>query len=157
MVLILTAKLYEGDANAPESGKPAGEITIKVPRFQLDGQFDLSMAMASAATMQLSGTALAVDAGGCNDEGIYAEVVQVIQGETYTSAGIIEIAADNATANETPVVYGYTDDGDSTLIPNTDLTFAGVAGTAAYKFPASGTVEIALKENPAIKVSVDLS
>ena len=61
MVLVLTAKLFEGDANAPETGKPAGEITIKVPRFQLDGQFDLSMAMTSAATIALNGTALAVD------------------------------------------------------------------------------------------------
>ena len=57
MVLVLTAKLFEGDANAPETGKPAGEITIKVPRFQLDGQFDLSMAMTSAATIALNGTA----------------------------------------------------------------------------------------------------
>lgn len=158
MVLILTAKLYEGDANAPESGKPAGEITIKVPRFQLDGQFDLSMAMASAATMQLSGTALAVDAGGCNDEGIYAEVVQVIQGETYTSAGIVELAVDpdSAKANETPIVFGYTDgQSDSVLIPNTDLTFD--PALTSDRFAASQTYTISLKENAAIKVTQAIS
>ena len=81
MILFLTAKLFAGDASAPETGKPVGEITVKIPRFQLDGTFDLSMAMSSAATMSLNGTALAADTA--NDESIYAEIVEFIEGRKW--------------------------------------------------------------------------
>ena len=155
MVLVLTAKLFEGDANAPETGKPAGEITIKVPRFQLDGQFDLSMAMTSAATIALNGTALAVDAGGCEDDGIYAEIVQVLTGSTYTSKGIRMIAIDpeSAVAGQTPVVYGLYGNGSTGLIPNADLTFEPALSEGKF---AANTYNVSLKEVPAMKDSVTI-
>ena len=157
MVLVLTAKLFEGDANAPETGKPAGEITIKVPRFQLDGQFDLSMAMASAATIALNGTALAVDAGGCEDDGIYAEIVQVLEGSTYSSKGIRMIAVDpeSAVAGSVPVVYGLYNNGSTGLIPNSDLTFAPALNSG--KFAASQTYKVTLTEIPALEDSVTIA
>ena len=157
MVLVLTAKLFEGDANAPETGKPAGEITIKVPRFQLDGQFDLSMAMTSAATIALNGTALAVDAGGCEDDGIYAEIVQVLEGSTYSSKGIRMIAVDpeSAVAGSVPVVYGLYNNGSTGLIPNSDLTFTPALNSG--KFAASQTYKVALTEIPALEDSVTIA
>ena len=157
MVLVLTAKLFEGDANAPETGKPAGEITIKVPRFQLDGQFDLSMAMTSAATIALNGTALAVDAGGCEDDGIYAEIVQVLEGSTYSSKGIRMIAVDpeSAVAGSVPVVYGLYNNGSTGLIPNSDLTFAPALNGG--KFAASQTYKGTLTEIPALEDSVTIA
>lgn len=157
MVLVLTAKLFEGDANAPETGKPAGEITIKVPRFQLDGQFDLSMAMTSAATIALNGTALAVDAGGCEDDGIYAEIVQVLEGSTYSSKGIRMIAVDpeSAVAGSVPVVYGLYNNGSTGLIPNSDLTFAPALNGG--KFAASQTYKVTLTEIPALEDSVTIA
>ena len=157
MVLVLTAKLFEGDANAPETGKPAGEITIKVPRFQLDGQFDLSMAMTSAATIALNGTALAVDAGGCEDDGIYAEIVQVLEGSTYSSKGIRMIAVDpeSAVAGSVPVVYGLYNNGSTGLIPNSDLTFTPALNSG--KFAASQTYKVTLTEIPALEDSVTIA
>ena len=157
MVLVLTAKLFEGDANAPETGKPAGEITIKVPRFQLDGQFDLSMAMTSAATIALNGTALAVDAGGCEDDGIYAEIVQVLEGSTYSSKGIRMIAVDpeSAVAGSVPVVYGLYNNGSTGLIPNSDLTFAPALNSG--KIAASQTYKVTLTEIPALEDSVTIA
>ena len=157
MILVLTAKLFEGDANAPETGKPAGEITIKVPRFQLDGQFDLSMAMTSAATIALNGTALAVDAGGCEDDGIYAEIVQVLEGSTYSSKGIRMIAVDpeSAVAGSVPVVYGLYNNGSTGLIPNSDLTFAPALNSG--KFAASQTYKVTLTEIPALEDSVTIA
>ena len=156
MVLVLTAKLFEGDANAPETGKPAGEITIKVPRFQLDGQFDLSMAMTSAATIALNGTALAVDAGGCEDDGIYAEIVQVLTGSTYTSKGIRMIAIDpeSAVAGQAPVVYGLYGNGSTGLIPNADLTFEPALSEGKF---AANTYNVSLKEVPTMKDSVTIA
>lgn len=77
--LVLTTKLFAGSATNVEAGKPAGHITVKIPRFVLDGAFDLSMAMSSPATMAINGTALATSDGTCDDKGIYAEIVEVVE------------------------------------------------------------------------------
>ena len=110
LVLILTTKLYSGDANAPETGKPVGEITVKIPRFQLDGQFDLSMAMSSPSTMSLSGTALAVSDGTCDGAGVYAEIIEVETG-SIAFTGLKEIAIDSESTEELVTVYGMYADG----------------------------------------------
>lgn len=103
-VLLLTTKLFAGDASAPETGRPVGEITVKFPRFQLDGQFDLSMAMSSAATVSLNGTALAVnDPSDCEGNGVYAEIIQVIDGESVLT-NLTDVLVDYDTGS--PVVYG---------------------------------------------------
>jgi hypothetical protein len=123
LILILTTKLFAGDANAPETGKPVGSITVKVPRFSLDGTFDLSMAMSAAATMSLAGTALAVDSGSCDGAGIYAEIVEV---ETNSSAatGLKEIIVDEDSleAGKEPIVYGLYNDGHISVIDASDYT-----------------------------------
>lgn len=107
LVLILTTRLFAGDAKAPETGKPVGYITIKIPRFQLDGTFDLSMAMSAASTMSLAGTALAVDDGTCDGDGIYAEIVEVTEGSDVMS-GLKDVVVDEDTlvAGLVPGVYG---------------------------------------------------
>ena len=61
LIVFLTTRLFAGDASAPETGKPVGSVTVKIPRFQLNGTADIAMAMASAATVQMQGTALAYD------------------------------------------------------------------------------------------------
>lgn len=108
LILILTTKLFAGDANAPETGKPVGEITVKIPRFSLDGTFDLSMAMSSAATMSLQGTALAVDDGTCDGSGVYAEIVEIIddtEGGFVKNIKDVIADADQLEVNKVPVVY----------------------------------------------------
>lgn len=123
LILILTTKLFAGDANAPETGKPVGSITVKVPRFSLDGTFDLSMAMSAAATMSLAGTALAVDDGSCDGAGIYAEIVEV-ETNSDASTGLKEIIVDedSLVAGKEPVVYGLYNDGHISVIDAGDYT-----------------------------------
>ena len=121
LVLIITTQLFAGDANATETGKPFGWITIKVPRFSLDGTFDLSMAMSSAATMSLSGTALAVDDGSCDGAGIYAEIVEV-HIEDNAATGLIDVAIDPEDKKTVWGVYKHGDTSHTSSIPSTKYT-----------------------------------
>lgn len=68
--LILTAKLFSGNACKPSNGQPVGEIVIEIPRFQLNGTVNLSMEMSSPSTFELSGKAL-VSGCDCSEGGSY--------------------------------------------------------------------------------------
>ena len=112
LVIIMRAQLFAGEAGATSNGTAAGYVTVKVPRFQLDGSFDLSMAMSSASTFALNGTALAVEDGTCDGAGVYGEITV-----NYTSEGAIAYKAifiDNDTVKagtDLPVVYGVQSSG----------------------------------------------
>lgn len=142
-ILILTTKLFAGDANAPETGKPVGSITVKIPRFQLDGTFDLSMAMSAAATMSLNGTALAVNDGTCEDKGIYAEIVEVEENSNIMT-GLKMISFDNEYnhVGDEPVVYGLYNDGHASILDNAELTFS--PALVGGKFNATGNCKVTL-------------
>lgn len=136
LVLVLTTKLFAGDASNPETGKPMGEITIKIPRFSLDGAFDLSMAMSSAATMSLNGTALAVDDGGCDSDGIYAEIVEVINGAKWYD-GLVELRPGFESE--------YNEGGSFYELPVGDITVGDVVEVyAVYKNAAPSPVDNSL-------------
>ena len=140
-VLIITTKLFAADSNA-ETGKPVGTITIKIPRFQLDGTFDLSMAMTSAASFNLNGTALAVSDGTCDGKGIYAEIVEVDYNRSFLD-GLKMIAFDPETVktNEAPVVYGLYGNSTPAVLDNGDLTFTP-ALTGGKITATSGTLKV---------------
>ena len=152
LILILTTKLFAGDANAPETGKPVGEITVKIPRFSLDGTFDLSMAMSSAATMSLQGTALAVDDGSCDGNGVYAEIVEVETGsDVKTGLKAIIVDEESQAVGAVPEVYGQYKDGHISLIDNTDVTFTPALTDGKFA-AASYTVAVGT-----VSTTVDLS
>lgn len=158
LVLVLTTKLFAGDANNPETGRPVGEITVKIPRFSLDGTFDLSMAMSSAATMSLNGTALAVDDGSCDNEGIYAEIVEVVNGAHWYDgltalrtefgdvAGVSEL-----TENTEVTVFGVYRNACPSIVDPENLTFTptgtgviNAQGKVTTSFAANDTLTIAI-------------
>ena len=122
LVAIATVQEFAGDASAPESGKPAGELIIKIPRFQLDGQFDLTLNMTSAASIALNGTALAVSSGDCGGEDYYAEIVEKVDGSDWR-ANLKDIVIDpeQLKAGEAPVVFGISNGGSIFLIPNENI------------------------------------
>ena len=124
----LTANLYSGDSTNASTGTKVGEITIKVPRFMLNGTQELSMTATGAATTSLEGTALASGATGCEGQGIYAEIVQVMFDERwYTDAQglVIEDSYIEATAAEyqptSPVVYAWYPNAKPKMISNAIL------------------------------------
>lgn len=143
MILILTTNLFAGDANAPQNGKAAGKIVIKVPRYQLDGQFDMSMNMTSAATMSMSGSALAVNGGdGCSDEGYYAEIVEFIEGADFRDGlSMIAIDEDHNKVGDEVAVYALYNDGTHGRLDLDKVTFAPASAVGSDgKWAATGDV-----------------
>lgn len=105
--LNMRAKLFLGDACKASDGKPAGEIIIEIPKFQLDGTVDLAMAMTSPATYSLNGSALA-NGCGCGSDAWYAKITEVIK-DADPYAGYTGIVVDTDTiAKDMPIgVYAF--------------------------------------------------
>lgn len=151
LVVFLTTRLYAGDASAPETGKPVGSVTVKIPRFQLNGTVDLAMAMASAATIALEGMALAYD-DSC-DSAKYAEIVEFVEVSPY--AGFESLVADGGeelTAGTAPVVYAIGSRKIPMLIDNEDITFEPALEEGNIPTTAQGqSVSMTLTAAPEIK------
>ena len=117
--------MFAGDASAPETGKAIGSVTVRIPRFQLDGTMDLAMAMTSAATMTLKGQALADDSGDCS-EPKYAEIVEYIEGrdpfEGYTQ--LVADASFYEPVGDIPRIYAIGASKVPKLVDNSVLEFS---------------------------------
>jgi len=80
----LDADLFSGDSQNPTTGTKIGTVTIKVPRFLLSGSQEIAMNMTGAAQTPFEGSALAANAEGCEGDGIYAEIIEVIDSYKWT-------------------------------------------------------------------------
>lgn len=88
--------LFAAGSQKLTQSSQVGELIIDVPRFMLNGSFDLSMTSTGASTSQLSGSALvAYESKGCNDMGQFATIKQKIYNSKWYD-GLTTIAVDNA-------------------------------------------------------------
>lgn len=154
----LTANLYSGDASNPSTGTKVGTVTIKVPRFLLSGSQELSMSMTGASNTAFEGSALAAKGKGCDNEGIYAEIVEVINDRTAEDIVQLMIAdsaegiALEAGEKETLEVYGRFGDTAPVLIPAEKLAFASSSAEAATV--ENGVVTAVTTDEATITVTV---
>ena len=113
--LFLTGNLYSGDVATASQGTKIGTVTIRIPRFMLNGNQEISMTATGVANTALDGRALRGESDGCADRGLYAEVVQVVFDEHwYTDASgliiednYIEMAHGEYKTGSAPVVYAW--------------------------------------------------
>lgn len=133
LTVFLTANLYSGDASNPTTGTKVGTVTIKVPRFLLSGNQELSMTSTGASTTNFEGSALASGGSGCDGAGIYAEITQaMLNARWYDEAKglIIEDNDIEMTAAEAktslngfiPKVYAFYDNARPKQLTNAILT-----------------------------------
>ena len=147
--VLLTSNLYAGDDKNPATGTKIGTVTIKVPRFLLSGSQELSMNMTGASTTPFEGSALASNAEGCDGEGIYAEIIEIIEGRKWID-NVTEIMVDNAkdlTVGDAVEVYAVADNAIKKLganVTEAQITYPDqlVVGGKAAK---AGTGEVSVK------------
>ena len=122
LTVLLTTNLYAGDASAVETGKPVGKIVVRIPRFQLNGTFDLAMAMSSPAEVAIEGSALAYDID-CENS-IYAEIIEIITGEKwYDDYEFLAADPEYLKTGDVPHIYAVGTKKTPYLVDNTELTF----------------------------------
>lgn len=143
---VLTVALYYGDACNVEAATKAGEVTIDIPRLQLNGALDLSMTATGASQTSLEGMALSTGCSGCDASGVYATITQVIFNTNWyddCDGIILENAVRSVKpgrVNESFVAYAYYKDGAPKAINNADLTWNPVSEGGTALNVASGVV-----------------
>lgn len=136
-VVVLT-DLYSGKVGTQSDATRYGRLIVDIPQFQLDGSQDLSLTATSAATVSLSGQALAVlDGTTCEEDPYYGTMTEEIYGAKWQD-DVIALAIENANMdlnqNDTEAlivraVYGK--GMASQRKDNSNFTFTKVASPAA--------------------------
>ena len=148
--VMLTSNLYAGDDRNPATGTKIGTVTIKVPRFLLSGSQELSMNMTGASTTPFEGSALASNAEGCDGEGIYAEIIEIITGRKWID-NVTEIMVDNAaelSVGDAIEVYAVADN----AIKKLDSTVTEAEITYPETIVANGTAKSAGTGQVSVKI-----
>ena len=139
---VLTLPLFKatvGSESSYTSSSKVGEVQVDIPNFLLAGAQELSLSSSGAATTALSGSALASYTGneGCDDDGYYAILKQVIYNkDEWADVKAIVIADSDIdlVENETQAleVYAlYSGVKAPRLIEASKLTFTSSAETYA--------------------------
>lgn len=143
--------LFSGDVNNLSSATRYGRLITDIPRLQMDGNQDLSLNSTSAATVSLTGSALAVNTtSSCEENPFYGTMTEEIYGETWQDSVIalamatpeVALGASGTATLQVYAVFGGSV--ASRLVDNSDLTFA-IEGS-----PASTTTGVEVGTNTGV-------
>ena len=145
LTLILEANLYSGGSCDIETSTLAGKVTIKVPRFMLNGSQELSLTASGVANTAIEGTALASGCAGCSGDGVYAEIIQVMANRTVENGFtgiVVEDAVREASKGDKLELNVYACPVDAAPIKLNNDQFTVAATGTGYTY-ANGIVTIA--------------
>ena len=156
LTLILEANLYSGGSCDIETSTLAGKVTIKVPRFMLNGSQELSLTASGVANTSIEGTALASGCAGCSGDGVYAEIIQVMANRTLENGFtgiVVEDAVREASKGDKLElnVYACPIDAAPIKLTNDQITVAATGTGYTY---ANGVVTITEAATDSVTVEV---
>lgn len=94
--LVIMTDLYSGKVGSQSDATRYGRLIVDIPQYQLEGSQNLSLTATSAATINLTGMALAVlDGNSCEDDPYYGTMTQEIFGAKWQNE-VVAIAVENA-------------------------------------------------------------
>lgn len=158
LTLILEANLYSGGSCDIETSTLAGKVTIKVPRFMLNGSQELSLTASGVANTSIEGTALASGCAGCSGDGVYAEIIQVMANRTLENGFtgiVVEDAVREASKGDKLElnVYACPVDAAPIKLSNDQITVAATGTGYTY---ANGIVTITEAATDSVTVEVSV-
>lgn len=164
---VLTLPLFKATVGSDKSftsSSKVGEVQVDIPNFLLAGAQELSLSSSGAATTALSGSALASYTGneGCDDDGYYAILKQVIYNkDEFADVKAIVIADSDIDLTEgetqTLEVYAlYSGVKAPRLIEASKLTFTSSSssvatvsnGVVSAVAEGSANIEVVVTEKP---------
>lgn len=113
--LVVMTDLYSGKVGTQSDATRYGRLIVDIPSFQLEGNQNLSLTASSAATINLTGMALAVlDGATCEEDGYYGTMTEEIYGADWKDSVIalacvnsdIELSTGESETLDMRVVYG---------------------------------------------------
>lgn len=141
--VVIMNDLYAGDVGSQSDATRYGRLITDIPRLQMDGNQTLSLAASSAATINLTGSALAVLSGDtCEEDPYYGTMTEEIYGAKWQD-DVVALAVENSdielakSASETLIVRAVFGAGmASQRKDNSNFTFSVVDSPAST---ATGT------------------
>ena len=141
--VVIMNDLYSGDVGSQSDATRYGRLITDIPRLQMDGNQTLNLAATSAATINLTGSALAVLSGDtCEEDPYYGTMTEEIYGAKWQD-DVVALAVENSdielakSASETLIVRSVCGAGmASQRKDNSNFTFSVVSTPAST---ATGT------------------
>ena len=94
--VVVMTDLYSGKVGSQADATKYGRLIVDIPQFQLEGNQNLSLTATSAATINLTGMALAVlDGNTCEEDPYYGTMTEEIYGATWQD-DVIALAIENS-------------------------------------------------------------
>ena len=141
--VVIMNDLYSGDVGSQSDATRYGRLITDIPRLQMDGNQTLNLTATSAATINLTGSALAVLSGDtCEDDPYYGTMTEEIYGAKWQD-DVVALAVENsevelaASESESLIVRAVFGAGmASQRNDNSNFTFSVVSSPAST---ATGT------------------
>ena len=141
--VVIMNDLYSGDVGSQSDATRYGRLITDIPRLQMDGNQTLNLTATSAATINLTGSALAVLSGDtCEEDPYYGTMTEEIYGAKWQD-DVVALAVENSdielakSASETLIVRAVFGAGmASQRKDNSNFTFSVVSTPAST---ATGT------------------
>ena len=143
--LVMTANLYRaGTSTALSDSSKVGTIQVIVPRFQFNGQQELSLTSSGYCQVPISGSALDNPTADCSEGGYYATIIETLDEvkwyENVTTLAIEESDVDlTVGGTKKLVVRAVPKNGKAFIAPVEDLTFTS-ANTSTATVTDAGVV-----------------
>ncbi len=94
--VVVMTDLYSGKVGSQTDATRYGRLIVDIPQFQLEGKQNLALTATSAATINLTGMALAVlDGNTCEEDPYYGTMTEEIFGAKWQD-DVIALAIENA-------------------------------------------------------------
>lgn len=159
--IVVMTDLYSGEVGTQNSATRYGRLIVDIPQFQLGGNQNLSLTASSAATINLTGMALAVLNGAtCDDDPYYGTMTEEIYGANWQD----EVVALAAVNSDIDLSVGGSEVLDIRAVfgggvasqkkDNTYFTFTSNAASTA-SVDTNGTVKGVAKGNTTIEVTLN--
>lgn len=158
--LVIVNDLFSGKPSEGNASK-WGRLITDIPAFQPAGNQDLTLNSTSAATVSLTGNALAVDeADTCEDDAIYGTMVQEQFGADWRDDAIALAAVNSeisvpVSETETAIIYAvFGGNTASVRKPNSYFTFTSTSGGNIVAVDANGVITGVQTGTETIEVNV---